>query len=527
MNHRRETSFLLLAFALNFCGACLISASAAEADDLFESGAVPHLQLTIAPDAMSSLRTNARAYVRAVVREGTSVWSQVGVHLKGSIGSFRSIDGKPGWTLSFDQLSSEAPRFHGLRKLHLDNAVEDPGYLNELLGNELFRDAGIPAPRVTHATVELNGRSLGLYVLKEGFTEEFLGRFFRHPVGNFYDITREGHDVNEAMEKDFGKGPPDRIDLEALAAAALEPDLQRRQERFRLTLDVERFLSFMAMEILLGHRDGYCLARNNFRVYQDVDSGRMVFIPHGMDQLFGNAHATIQPMMNGLVARSFLEIRENRTAFRQRCAFLTTNVLRSDRISQRIDQALARLRPVLDHDARLALEHEAAALKERVQSRITEVEKQLRQAPLELLRFESNVAALSGWQAVDVPEGGELTRTTVDGRTALTIRAGPVTSASWRTRVLLPRGKYRFEGELKTAGVARLKFGKNHGAVLKSPRVTSDRTPPLLGNQPWKSVQLPFEVDEREQEVELICELRAGSGTAWFDLESLRLVRQP
>ena len=44
-----------------------------------------------------------------------------------------------------------------------------------------------------------------------------------------------------------------------------------------------------------GHRDGYCLARNNFRVYHDVDSGRFVFFPHGMDVLFGNPRAAIEP----------------------------------------------------------------------------------------------------------------------------------------------------------------------------------------------------------------------------------------
>jgi hypothetical protein len=526
MNHVRQPKLLPQALALSFLLTGMMPAlSATPGDTLFTNGPVPHFRITIPEEAISELRTNARQYVRATVHEGTNAWPAVGVHLKGSIGSFRSIDGKPGLTLSFEKFVPEQ-RFHGLRKIYLNNSVEDASYMNELLGNELFRAAGVPAPRVTHALVDLNDRPLGLYVLKEGFAEEFLARYFPHPDGNLYDIARDGHDVNEPMEKAFGKGPDDRSDLEALADAALEPDLPRRQQRLGRTLDVDRFFSFMAMEILLGHRDGYCLARNNFRVYQDLDSGRMVFLPHGMDQLFGNPRAMVQPMMNGLVARALMEGQEWRVAYRSRCTMLFTNVFQLGRINELIDKTLARLQPALSREAGVTLQREAAALKERIAARIAEIERQLQQPPLELLRFGNNTAAPSSWQPVDIPEGGHLVQTNApDGKRALMIRAGPVTSASWRAKVLLPRGRYRFEGALKTDGVERLKFGRNHGAVIKVSTVPSARPEPLLGSQPWKGLQVPFEVSERELEVELVCELRAGKGTAWFDKESLRLVR--
>ena len=526
MSQARPPRFLIASFMLCVSLVCARPVLGAEpSDTLFTNASIPRLKISIPAEGISALRTNARDYVRATVREGSNVWSDVGIHLKGSIGSFRSIDGKPGFTLSFERFVPEQ-RFHGLRKIHLNNSVEDASYMNELIGSELFRAANVPAARTTHALVELNERQLGLYVLKEGFAEEFLARYFRHPDGNLYDIAREGHDVNEPMEKAFGKGPDDRSDLEALADAALEPDLSRRQERLRKILDVDRFLSFMAMEILLGHRDGYCLARNNFRVYHDVDSGRMIFLPHGMDQLFGNARAAVQPMMNGIVARALMEGPEGRIAYRTRCAFLFTNLFSASRINGRIDASVAHIYPALGREEGAALQREASALKLRIAARIAEVDRQLQQPALELLRFQNNVGAPSSWQPVDVPEGGRLVQTnTAHGKQALVISAGPITSASWRAKVLLPRGRYRFEASLKTEGVERLKFGKNHGAVIKVPTVPSARPEPLLGSQPWKSLQVPFEVGEREQEIDLVCELRASKGTAWFDKESLRLVR--
>ena len=492
---------------------------------LFTNRVVRQIQITIPPENVAALRTSPRQYVTASLRDGTNHFEKVAIHLKGSTGSFRGIDGKPAFTISFDRFDPSL-RFHGLRKIHLNNSIEDPTYMNELIGGEMFRAAGIPASRVAHAVVEFNGKRLGLFVLKEGFTEDFLAQYFRHTTGNLYD-TGAGRDVDEALRKDLGKDPEDRTDLDALAGAAHEPDIVRRWTRLQRALDVDRVLSFMAVEILLGHRDGYCLARNNFRVYHNVDSGRLLFFPHGMDVLFGNSRAMIAPRMNGLVAQSLMEIPEARRAYHARLGLIFTNHFRVTNMVARIDDTLLYLRPALPAEEAAALEREAAALKARIAARAQDVAKQLLTPPLELLRFTGSAATLSGWQQVDVPEGGSLLQTTLDGKRALQIRAGPITSASWRTKVLLPPGRYRFEGSIKSSAVAPLKFGKNHGAVLRTSTPGFVRSTALLGNRPWSRAQVAFETTAREQEVELVCELRASKGDAWFDIESLRLVREP
>src|SRR5437016_389930 len=239
---------------------CAASAAPPPGADLFTTGPVLRLRIEIAPGELAALRRDSRSYVPAALREGSQVYPKVGIHLKGSTGSFRGLDDKPALTLSFGKFAP-GQRFHGLRKIHLNNSVEDPSYLNEALGSELFRSAGVPAPRVMHALVELNGRALGLYVLKEGFTRDFLGLHFQRTHGNLYQ-PGTGHDVDENLARISGDGPEDLADLKALAAAAQEPDLERRWERLGQTLDLSRFISFMAMEVMTCHRDGYCLARN-------------------------------------------------------------------------------------------------------------------------------------------------------------------------------------------------------------------------------------------------------------------------
>ena len=112
---------------------------------------------------------------------------------------------------------------------------------------------------------------------------------------------------------------------------------------------------------------------------------------------------------------------------------------------------------------------------------------------------------------------------TIDGRSALHIIAGPVTSASWRTSARLRRGRYRFEALGKIVAVKPLPFGKNQGAGL---RIGDRMKPPFnfTGDSSWKRLDLEFQVDTDEEDVEFVCEFRASSGQVWFDKGSLRLI---
>ncbi len=185
----------------------------AELFDKWRGPAASHRDGALGPwRACGGIRASSS---RATVKEEAIVYEDVAIHLKGSIGSFRDVDDKPDLTLDFNRFNARQ-KFHGLRRIHLNNSVEDPSYCNELLGSELFRAAGIPAPRVAHAVVTLNGRRLGLYVLKEGFTEDFLGCYFKQVGGNLYE-PGEGHDVNQRLKRNSVQAPKqDRTALEAV-----------------------------------------------------------------------------------------------------------------------------------------------------------------------------------------------------------------------------------------------------------------------------------------------------------------------
>src|SRR5204863_9330491 len=115
--------------------------------------------------------------------------------------TFDSIDQRPSLTLNFSKAGSKQ-RVHGLTKISLNNSYQDITRLHEKFSRELFAAAGVPVPRADHALVTLNGRDLGLYVLTEGFSKDFLKQHFKRADGTLY----EGgtlRDINQRLQINF------------------------------------------------------------------------------------------------------------------------------------------------------------------------------------------------------------------------------------------------------------------------------------------------------------------------------------
>ncbi|MFN0053528.1 MAG: CotH kinase family protein [Planctomycetales bacterium] len=504
------------------------------ADRLFARQAVLDLTIELSRGELQRLLDDNRRFVRCTVREaGGPTWTEVGIKLKGAAGSFRDFDDKPALTLRFGKYE-ECQSFYGLDKLHLNNSVQDETWLNELLCSELFLAAGIPAPRVTHARVRLGERDVGLYVLKEGFDHRFLARHFARPNGNLYDggFCQE---IDAPLERDAGEGVSDRQDLVALCAACSEPDDARRWELLGNLLEVEAFLTFCAMELMTAHWDGYCQSRNNFRVYFETTSGRAVFFPHGMDQMFGEPHASILEPPGAMVAAAVMQNPRWRARYRQRLRELLP-LFSSDRLLIQVDAVTPRLQAVLqsiDPEAARVHAERVAELKERIIARAEQLASQVEQpepepsGPPALLAFdESGIMNLADWQpASETDDAHHELVDTESGARAYRIVAGPGGRciASWRCGVRLPRGSYRLVGRARTESVAPIHDDKGHGAGLRISGAS--RTVGLDGSSDWQTVEYTFDVAEEEQEVVLVAELRTTAGEVWFDGESLRLER--
>lgn len=490
-------------------------------EDIFAELFIPHVELEIPKEGINRLRRDGRTYVKATIREGTTVYTNVAIRLKGGPGSFRPIDDRPSFTVNFDKFE-EGQKFHGLKKIHLNNSPQDPSLLSEKMSRELFDAAGVPTPRAGHAAVRLNGRPMGVYVLIEGVNKQFLKRYFSDVTGNVYD-GHSGSDVTDSLPTDSGDNPDDHWRLKALAAAVRRPAATRLSS-LENVLDIDRFLSFLAMEAILWHHDGYTMNRNNWRVYHDRDTDKMVFFPQGMDQMLNQTTGPIIPQLNGLVARAVLEIPELRKRYLARAAELATNVFRTNLIVARINEVAAKIEETLaETDAKAAAEHrkKADGLIRRFRRRSTSLDRQLFPAngPTASLASLQSPAA---WEPrTDLGEATLERETGPDGKVYLRVSTATGCTASWRSQALLERGKYRFEGRVKRKGVALDLSDPRAGVGL---RVSGHRTlPKASGDSDWTTLVFDFEVAEEKADVELVCELRANAGEAWFDPGSLRV----
>ena len=481
-------------------------------------GMIPTIWIQLSEEDIKALQDDPRRYVEGKMVIGDQTYKGVALKLKGADGSFKPIDQKPGWTVNLDKFKG-ADRFQGLTKFHLNNANEDPSFLHQLLCGEMARAAGVPAIRCTHALVKLNERDLGLYVLTESYTKDFLAQYFKDHDGDLYE-SGFIKDIDEELTKDAG----DKQDFSAikqLIAASGVDDPAERWKKLGEILDRDRFASFLAMEALLGVADGYDFGKNNYRLYQDPTTKLLSFIPHGMDQPLTEVDFGIQREPGTIVGRAFVGCPEGRALYRERVATIYEKVFAKRDWSARATEVSAKVLAVVHtHDAgfakRLAPEMENTA--KTVGQRVAQIAAQLADLP-EPLAFDKTGAArlTKGWGAKN--EGGaKLERTTTEGQACLRIAAEGETQASWRTGAALPPGRYRFEAKMKTRGVE----GDGAGLRISGKDPTGDW---VHGDSDWRPVNYEFDVAEDGGEVVLVAELRGRKGEARFAVDSMRLVR--
>ncbi|MFM7151385.1 MAG: CotH kinase family protein [Gemmataceae bacterium] len=354
-------------------------------DVVFEpSGKVPRFQITLDPENLKKLGENPRNYVKATVVIDGSSFPEVGLRLKGAAGSFRGWQDRPALTLNFDKFRN-GQNWLGLDKIHLNNSAQDGTLFNEILGSEIARAMDLPTARAGHAIVELNDkaqgkRPLGIYVLKEGYNRGFLRRNFpRADRGNLYDggFLR---DIDQPLELEAGEDVK-HADLKKLTTACQEGDVNKRFQKVCELLDTDRFYTNIALQVLTCDWDGYVRNRNNYRIYFREKDNKAVFIPHGMDQLFGNPQDGLRPGFESLVARAIMSHPDGRKLADARLREMVQKHFQVDRLHKRIDEWVAKFKESVKgtpyEPLGKDLEERAKAIKNQVSARADYLKREL------------------------------------------------------------------------------------------------------------------------------------------------------
>ena len=258
----------------------------------------------------------------------------------------------------------------GESKLNFHNNVTDVAWMHEPLAYELYRAAGVPAPRTSYARVTLNAagahtnRFLGLYSIVENLDNNWAEQHFGSKKGAiFKPVTRElfkfqGTDwakYNQAYDPKTDLTPRQQqrvYDFARLVSEADDAEFARRLPEY---LDVDEFSRFMAVTVWLSSTDSILMMGQNFVMYLHPKTDRFQFIPWDLDRAFGNFFSPNPEQMS--IQRAWAEdnrfldrvmaVPAMKEAYLARMTEFQTSLFKPARFDALVDQVAAMIRPVV------------------------------------------------------------------------------------------------------------------------------------------------------------------------------------
>jgi len=272
---------------------------------LFGSDRPVEVDIELTEDAVQSLRDLPREWVAATVSIEGFPPEEGAVRLKGN-GSFQPIDDKASFKIDLSRPEADNA-IDGLDDLVLNNMVSDPSMLRESTAYEVYRAAGIPAPRSRHAVVRVNGNRKGLYLLLEDVDGRFLNRWYEDGDGPLYEMFDVELTQDGVANLDHDGGPDDRTLLYALADVLADPNATVSGAGSAL-LDLDAFLTYFATSGAIGQFDAYpySFPGDDIYLYVDPTTERIQLLPHGADETFQDTDRPIDYVF-GLLAVRCLE----------------------------------------------------------------------------------------------------------------------------------------------------------------------------------------------------------------------------
>ncbi|MBI1831539.1 MAG: CotH kinase family protein [Planctomycetes bacterium] len=229
------------------------------------------------------------------------IYKAVGVRYKGN-GSYVSTDKmlKRNLKIEVDHYD-EDQRFHGVKTITLNAGAVDASRLREALAYNVFRAAGVAAPRTAFAKVTLsvpgkyNKEFVGVYTFVEHIDKAFLKEHFKNGKGllmkpeRMRGIEYFGEDWAKYKDRYRPKREPTPAESQRVIAFAKlvnKADDDAFKKAIGDYLDIDAFLRFAAVNTLLPNTDCFFTTGHNYFIYLNPKTNKLVFLPWDLDIAF-------------------------------------------------------------------------------------------------------------------------------------------------------------------------------------------------------------------------------------------------
>ncbi|MBM4398451.1 MAG: CotH kinase family protein, partial [Deltaproteobacteria bacterium] len=172
---------------------------------LFDETTIPEVRIAFPPSERQALEAiwkdpkwedpanaelweveKADAWVQCSVAVGfATLVTEAACRLRGSPEDWH-LEKKPQLKVRFNRWD-ESKRFLGMRSFNLEYMRYTAAPVRDRIAMWMFREAGLPAARVNHVHVFIDGEDRGPYMVIEPIDREFLEAWFANPDGNLYE----------------------------------------------------------------------------------------------------------------------------------------------------------------------------------------------------------------------------------------------------------------------------------------------------------------------------------------------------
>jgi len=221
-------------------------------------------------------------------------WNHVGIRFKGN-SSLTSTWGsgiyKLPFRLDFEEFDDLYPeikdqRFYGFKELSLSSGFSDDSLIREKVTADIFRDAGVPAPRTAFYRLYIDygegAKYFGLYTMVEIPDKPMLKAQFGKSGGNLYKPETSFASYSEAsFDKESNKDKGDFSDVSALfnAIQADRSNAVSWRSGLESTLNVDGFLKWLAVNTVIQNWDTYGQMAHNYYLYNNPEDNLLNWIP--------------------------------------------------------------------------------------------------------------------------------------------------------------------------------------------------------------------------------------------------------
>lgn len=273
----------------------------------FPQDEVPVVRVTIPADTLEALLAGGvqgddreyRATFRFESAGLTQTIQQIGFRLRGNTSLQAS---KKSFKISFNTYV-QGGKWQGLEKLNLNGSHNDPSMIRAKLAWDLMRDCGLTAARTGFVKLYVNDEYRGLYTNVEHIDEEFCkthidnkgsGDLFKclYPATltylgsnpNEYKLMAGNRRVYELTNNQY---LDDYTRFAQFVTILNETSLAELPCSLETVFNVQAYLQYAALDVLLSNWDGYAFNKNNFYLYQNKKTGLFEYIPYDVDNTFG------------------------------------------------------------------------------------------------------------------------------------------------------------------------------------------------------------------------------------------------